>query len=50
VTSAYLSDLGIWGVRVHDVRSTVDALDVAQALRAARAAAPAAHTDHEGTE
>lgn len=39
VTSAYLSDLGVWGVRVHDVRSTVDALDVAQALRTARAAA-----------
>lgn len=36
VTSAYLSDLGVWAVRVHDVRSTVDALDVADALRAAR--------------
>ena len=42
VTSAYLSDLGVWGVRVHDVRSTVDALDVAEALRAARAATAAA--------
>jgi dihydropteroate synthase len=39
VTSAYLSDLGVWGVRVHDVRSTVDALAVAQALHEARAAA-----------
>ena len=33
VTSAYLSDLDVWGVRVHDVTSTVDALDVAAALR-----------------
>lgn len=39
VTSAYLSDLGVWGVRVHHVRSTVDALDVAEAVRAARTAA-----------
>lgn len=37
VTSAYLFDLGVWGVRVHDVRSTVDALDVAGALQWARA-------------
>ncbi|MGA8046810.1 MAG: dihydropteroate synthase [Dermatophilaceae bacterium] len=44
VTSAYLSDLGVWGVRVHDVRSTVDALDVAEALRTARAASAAAPT------
>lgn len=36
VTSAYLFDLGVWGVRVHDVRSTVDALDVAAALQSAR--------------
>jgi dihydropteroate synthase len=36
VTSAYLSDLGVWAVRVHDVRSTVDALDVAEAMRWAR--------------
>ena len=36
VTSAYLSDAGVWAVRVHDVRSTVDALDVAEALRAHR--------------
>lgn len=35
VTSAYLSDLGVWAVRVHDVQSTVDALDVAAAWRAA---------------
>jgi dihydropteroate synthase len=42
VTSAYLSDLGVWGVRVHDVPSTVDALDVAQALRDARIATGAA--------
>ncbi|KAB7746496.1 dihydropteroate synthase [Nostocoides sp. F2B08] len=41
VTSAYLSDFGVWGVRVHDVPSTVDALDVAQALRAAREASAA---------
>jgi len=36
VTSAYLSDMGVWAVRVHDVRSTIDALDVAGALRSAR--------------
>jgi dihydropteroate synthase len=36
VTSAYLSDVGVWAVRVHDVRSTVDALDVAEAMRWAR--------------
>lgn len=41
VTSAYLSDLGVWGVRVHDVRSTVDAIDVADAMRWARRAATA---------
>lgn len=33
VTSAYLTGCGVWGVRVHDVRSTVDAVDVAAALR-----------------
>jgi len=32
VTSAYLTGTGVWGVRVHDVRSTVDAVDVAVAL------------------
>ena len=32
VTSAYLTGAGVWGVRVHDVRSTVDAVDVAAAL------------------
>lgn len=37
VTSAYLFDAGVWAVRVHDVRSTVDALDVAEALHRARA-------------
>lgn len=36
VTSAYLADAGVWAVRVHDVRSTVDALDVAEALRRSR--------------
>lgn len=36
VTSAYLSDTGVWAVRVHDVRSTVDALDVAAAMQQAR--------------
>lgn len=36
VTSAYLFDLGVWGLRVHDVRSTVDALDVAAAMQWAR--------------
>lgn len=36
VTSAYLHDLGVWGVRVHDVRSTVDAVDVAVAMQWAR--------------
>lgn len=38
VTSAYLCDLGVWGVRVHDVRSTIDAMDVANALWLARRA------------
>jgi dihydropteroate synthase len=28
VTSAYAADAGVWAVRVHDVRATVDALDV----------------------
>ncbi|MFN2320477.1 MAG: dihydropteroate synthase [Dermatophilaceae bacterium] len=36
VTSAYLSDAGVWAVRVHDVRSTVDALDVAAAMQRTR--------------
>lgn len=39
VTSAYLCDLGVWGVRVHDVRSTVDAIDVAAAMQWARSGA-----------
>jgi dihydropteroate synthase len=34
--SALLVDRGVWGVRVHDVRSTVDALDVVAAMRSAR--------------
>lgn len=36
VTSAYLVGMGVWAVRVHDVRSTVDAFDVAEAIRSAR--------------
>lgn len=32
VISAYAARLGVWGVRVHDVVGTVDALDVAAAL------------------
>lgn len=32
VTSAYAAEHGAWAVRVHDVRSTVDAFDVAEAL------------------
>ena len=50
VTSAYLSDLGVWGVRVHDVRSTVDALDVADALRAARSTGDARTSGRPRTE
>ncbi|HHU11058.1 MAG TPA: dihydropteroate synthase [Intrasporangiaceae bacterium] len=46
VTSAYLADLGVWAVRVHDVRSTVDALDVSEAVREARRRAEA--PDHGG--
>ena len=46
VTSAYLCDLGVWGVRVHDVRSTVDALDVAEAMQWARRSIAA--PDHGG--
>jgi dihydropteroate synthase len=33
VTTAHVAGLGVWAVRVHDVVATVDALDVAQALR-----------------
>jgi len=33
VLSARLADAGIWGLRVHDVRSTVDALKVSLAMR-----------------
>lgn len=43
VTSAYLFDLGVWGLRVHDVRSTVDALDVAAAMQWARQSQAQAH-------
>ena len=32
VTTAHAARRGVWCVRVHDVRSTVDALDVAAAL------------------
>ncbi|MDO5502899.1 MAG: dihydropteroate synthase [Actinomycetia bacterium] len=46
VTSAYLADLGVWGVRVHDVQATVDALDVAEAMQWARRSARA--PDHGG--
>ncbi len=31
-TSVHVARLGVWGIRVHDVRATVDALDVAEAL------------------
>ena len=31
--SALLAFRGIWGLRVHDVRATVDAVSVARALR-----------------
>ena len=33
-TSLYAAQRGVWAVRVHDVAGTVDALDVADALRA----------------
>lgn len=46
VTSAYLADLGVWAVRVHDVGSTIDALDVAEAMRTAIRGAQA--PDHGG--
>lgn len=32
ITSAFAARRGVWGVRVHDVAATVDALDVAAAL------------------
>lgn len=35
-TSLYAAVHGVWAVRVHDVRGTVDALDVAEAIEAAR--------------
>jgi dihydropteroate synthase len=41
--TALLADRGVWGLRVHDVRATRDALAVWTALRAAGAAS----TDHE---
>ncbi len=31
-TTVHVARFGVWGVRVHDVRATVDALDVAEAL------------------
>jgi dihydropteroate synthase len=34
-TSLYAALHGVWGLRVHDVRGTVDALDVAEAIEAA---------------
>jgi dihydropteroate synthase len=36
--SALVAELGVWGVRVHAVRETVDALRVGEALRSARLA------------
>ncbi len=35
-TSALAAAAGVWGVRVHDVRATLDAVRVADAVRAAR--------------
>ena len=32
-TTLYAAQHGVWAVRVHDVAGTVDALDVADALR-----------------
>jgi dihydropteroate synthase len=42
---ALLGDRGVWGLRVHDVRATCDALAVWQALRAAGTAATAGEDD-----
>jgi dihydropteroate synthase len=33
-TSVLAAQAGVWGVRVHDVRATVDALKVLEATRA----------------
>jgi len=33
VTTAHVARLGVWAVRVHDVVSTIDTLDVVDALR-----------------
>ncbi|MGL5864799.1 MAG: dihydropteroate synthase [Dermatophilaceae bacterium] len=41
VTTAHAARYGVWAVRVHDVRGTVDALDVAEALADACANGPA---------
>ena len=35
VTTAHVARLGVWAVRVHDVDSTIDTLDVVDALRGA---------------
>ena len=39
VISALAAQLGVWGVRVHDVRASVDALKVVEALGLRRAGA-----------
>lgn len=40
VTSAYAADTGVWGIRVHDVAATRDALDVWAAWRGGCEAGP----------
>ena len=42
-----LADLGVWGLRVHDVRATTDALAAWQAWRSRRSAGPGATTGQE---
>lgn len=42
VVSAFAAQAGVWGVRVHDVRGTAQALLVQQAWQAGRLGAPAA--------
>ena len=42
-----LADLGVWGLRVHDVRATTDALAAWQAWRTHRSAGPAPTTGQE---
>ena len=40
VTTALLADKGVWGVRVHDVQASVDALTMWASMRAGHLVRP----------